>query len=77
MTFIILTDESRKFNTWNQTKGVIMRLRSLMFTMVIATVLLYCVAGMASGTVNFPPVRAPSLGPDNAPVTIIEIADYM
>ncbi len=37
------------------------------------------VPGIASSaeTVSFQPVRAPSKGPDNAPVTIIEIADFM
>lgn len=30
----------------------------------------------AAETVSFEPVRAPSKGPDNAPVTIIEIADF-
>ena len=32
---------------------------------------------LAAETVDFTPVRAPAKGPDNAPVTIIEIADYM
>lgn len=31
----------------------------------------------AAQTVLFEPVRAPSKGPADAPVTIIEIADYM
>ena len=31
----------------------------------------------AAETVVFEPVRAPAKGPDNAPVTIIEIADFM
>jgi len=34
-------------------------------------------SSMAADKVNFEPVRAPSKGPDNAPVTIIEIADFM
>ena len=32
---------------------------------------------MAAEMVSFEPVRAPSKGPDNAPVTVIEIADFM
>ena len=32
---------------------------------------------LAAETVDFEPVRAPAKGPENAPVTIIEIADYM
>jgi hypothetical protein len=34
-------------------------------------------AAPAAEIVDFKPVRAPAKGPDNAPVTIIEIADYM
>ena len=32
---------------------------------------------LAAETVIFEPVRAPVKGPENAPVTIIEIADFM
>lgn len=32
---------------------------------------------LAAETVSFEPVRAPSKGPDNAQVTVIEIADFM
>lgn len=34
-------------------------------------------AEMSRETVTFEPVRAPSKGPADAPVTIIEIADFM
>jgi hypothetical protein len=54
-----------------------MKDRSAIFIMVIAAMLMCSVSVMAAGTVTFEPLRAPSMGPDSAPVTIIEIADYM
>ena len=44
---------------------------------IIASGFLYPGSFMAAEKVVFEPVRAPSMGPENAPVTIIEIVDYM
>jgi len=46
-------------------------------TLSLMLVLLNGNLASAAKTVNFEPVRAPSKGPDNAPVTIVEIADFM
>lgn len=54
-----------------------MKERRTMFFMVLAIILMCSVTVMADESVSFEPVMAPSMGPDNAPVTIIEIADYM
>jgi len=52
--------------------------RFLVLMVLLAAVSLFLLpAVMAEETVGFVPVRAPSMGPDNAPVTIIEIADFM
>ena len=52
--------------------------RFLILTLMLAMASLFSVPGAISAeTVKFEPVRAPSKGPDNAPVTIIEIADFM
>lgn len=50
---------------------------SVIFSLLLALGLLTGTVVFAAETVNFEPVRAPSKGPDNAPVTIIEIADFM
>ena len=42
----------------------------------VAVLMLTSVAAYAQ-KVEFEPVRAPSKGPDNAPVTVYEIADFM
>lgn len=53
------------------------------FSLSLAALLLLALAvfgpktAHAAQTVKFEPVRAPSRGPDNAPVTIVEIADFM
>jgi hypothetical protein len=77
ITLTILTDEFSYYKIFLYRKGVSMKGRCAVFVTVIAALLMYPVAGMAAGTVTFEPVRAPSMGPDTAPVTIIEIADYM
>jgi hypothetical protein len=52
--------------------------RGLAVPAILAMCLMLCIStAMAADTVKFEPVRAPSKGPDNAPVTIIEIADFM
>lgn len=51
--------------------------RSVFLSMLLALSLLTGTVVMAAETVSFEPVRAPRKGPDNAPVTIIEIADFM
>jgi hypothetical protein len=58
-------------------KGVSMKARCSIFIPVMFALLLYSASGKAAGTVTLEPVRAPSMGPDDAPVTIIEIVDYM
>ena len=45
--------------------------------LVLLTGFAASVPGDEARTMVFEPVRAPSRGPDNAPVTIIEIADFM
>jgi peroxiredoxin/protein-disulfide isomerase len=54
-------------------------MRRFIILMVVLTVAsLFSVStAISAETVSFEPVRAPSKGPDNAPVTIIEIADFM
>ena len=51
--------------------------RVVFLSMLVALTLLVSGLAMAAEKVVFEPVRAPSKGPDNAPVTIIEIADFM
>lgn len=51
--------------------------RSVFLSILIALSLLMGTAVLAAESVSFEPVRAPSKGPDNAPVTVIEIADFM
>lgn len=51
--------------------------RSVFMSMLLTLLLFTGTAVLAAETVSFEPVRAPSKGPDNAPVTIIEIADFM
>ena len=52
------------------------RLVILMLLLAVAS-LFSVTAAMSAETVNFEPVRAPSKGADNAPVTIVEIANFM
>jgi hypothetical protein len=47
------------------------------FAVLMTLTLLVAAMATASETVAFEPVRAPAMGPENAPVTIIEIADFM
>jgi hypothetical protein len=54
-----------------------MKNRYLIFVAVVAAVILCSSFVAAAEKVKFEPVRAPSKGPEDAPVTIIEIADYM
>ena len=59
-------------------KGVAIMRRLVILMVLLAALSLFSVpAAMAAETVNFEPVRAPSKGADNAPVTIVEIADFM
>jgi len=51
--------------------------RPYLLSLFLTLTLLVCSGAAAAETVNFEPLRAPSKGPDNAPVTIIEIADFM
>ena len=46
-------------------------------TVLMTVMLITAVIALAAETVAFEPVRAPAMGPENAPVTIIEIADFM
>ena len=58
-------------------KGVNMKKGFLLSVAAMASILLCFSWVVAAEKVSFEPVRAPSKGPDNAPVTIIEIADFM
>jgi len=49
----------------------------ILFFLVLCVIVWAPGSVMAIDKVNFEPARAPSKGPDNAPVTIIEIADFM
>jgi hypothetical protein len=51
--------------------------RTVFLSVLLALSFLTGTIALAAETVNFEPVRAPSRGPDNAQVTIIEIADFM
>ena len=51
--------------------------RAVFLSLLLALVLLLAGTVAALETVDFTPVRAPAKGPENAPVTIIEIADFM
>ena len=51
--------------------------RYVLLSLLMLLSLLVATSALAAETVKFEPVRAPSKGPDNAPVTIIEIADFM
>jgi len=51
--------------------------RTVLLSVLLALSLLLGTTVLAAETVSFEPVRAPSKGPDNAQVTIIEIADFM
>lgn len=58
-------------------KGVFMKNSCVMYFAAIFAMLFFSFSAMGADTVAFEPVRAPSMGPEDAPVTIIEIADYM
>jgi hypothetical protein len=47
------------------------------FVLMTVVMLIFGVTGAAGGNIEFEPVRAPSVGPDNASVTVYEIADFM
>ena len=51
--------------------------RYVLLSLMLTLALLVGTAVLAAEAVSFEPVRAPSKGPDNAPVTVIEIADFM
>jgi len=51
--------------------------RYIFLSFLLALLLLMAGVALAAEAVDFEPVRAPAKGPENAPVTIIEIADYM
>jgi len=51
--------------------------RSVFLSVMLSLLLFTGTVALAAETISFEPVRAPSKGPDNAPVTIIEIADFM
>jgi len=46
-------------------------------TLVLLAILLWFPSVVAAEHVEFKPFRAPSIGPEDAPVTVIEIADFM
>jgi hypothetical protein len=50
---------------------------TVLMALALCAGLLMAPTVFAADTVKFEPVRAPAKGPDNAPVTIIEIADFM
>lgn len=58
-------------------KGVETMKKYVLLSLMLALALLVGTVVLAAEAVSFEPVRAPSKGPDNAPVTIIEIADFM
>ena len=58
-------------------KGVGTMKRYVLLSLMLTLALLVGTAVLAAEAVSFEPVRAPSKGPDNAPVTVIEIADFM
>jgi hypothetical protein len=70
-----------RFEIWDlkfdPNKEVCMKKLCTMFTVLVTATLLIAAMAMAAETVAFEPVRAPAMGPENAPVTIIEIADFM
>lgn len=49
----------------------------ILLAVALTAALLTPPLAIAAEMVQFEPVRAPSSGPENAPVTIIEIADFM
>ena len=51
--------------------------RYIFLALLLALFLLNAGVVLAAEVVKFEPVRAPSKGPENAPVTIVEIADFM
>ena len=54
-----------------------MKISKAMSIMALAMLSLYAANSIAADPAAFEPVAAPSRGPDNAPVTVIEIVDYM
>ena len=51
--------------------------KSVFVSLVLALFFIMGTIALAAETIVFEPVRAPGKGPVNAPVTIIEIADFM
>ena len=67
-------DKSGSFITW---KGVVPMRSFLFLSFLLIPAVLTGGVVFAAETVPFEPVRAPSMGPEDAPVTVVEIADFM
>ena len=59
-------------------KGVTMKCRHLILAVLLFGVFMFSFQALsAAETVEFKPVRTPSVGPEGASVTVYEIADFM